>query len=47
MGGAAAPAAAAGDDLVARLGKLKSLLDAGLISQDDFDTKKAAILAEI
>jgi membrane protease subunit (stomatin/prohibitin family) len=44
---AAAPAAPAGDDLVARLGKLKGLLDAGLISQDDFDTKKASILAEL
>ena len=53
MTGAAAPAAAAapvapaGDDLVARLGKLKGLLDAGLISQDDFDTKKAEILAAL
>lgn len=44
---AAAPAASAGDDLVARLGKLKGLLDAGLISQDDFDTKKAEILAAL
>jgi membrane protease subunit (stomatin/prohibitin family) len=48
-GAAAAPPApaAAVDDLGARLGKLKSLLEAGLISQDDFDTKKAAIIAEI
>ena len=48
---AAAPAAAApaagGGDLAARLGKLKSLLDSGLISQEDFDAKKSEILAEI
>ena len=43
----AAPAAPSGNDLVARLGKLKTLLDAGLISQDDFDAKKAEILASI
>lgn len=44
---AAAPAAPAGNDLVARLGKLKGLMDAGLISQEDFDAKKAEILSEI
>ena len=44
---APAPAAPAGDDLVARLGKLKGLMDAGLISQTDFDAKKAEILSEI
>jgi membrane protease subunit (stomatin/prohibitin family) len=43
----AAPAAPSADDLVARLGKLKTLLDAGLISQDDFDAKKGEILASI
>ena len=31
------------DDLVARLGKLKSLMDAGLINQEEFDAKKAGI----
>ena len=44
---APAPAAPAADDLVARLGKLKSLMDAGLISEADFDAKKAEILAAI
>ncbi len=44
---AAAPAAPSGDDLVSRLGKLKGLLDAGLITQDDFDAKKAEILSSI
>ena len=44
---AAAPAAPAGDDLVTRLGKLKTLLDAGLISQADFDAKKAEILSDL
>ncbi len=54
MGGAtaaaaapAAPGAGGGDDMVARLTKLKSLLDAGVISQEDFDAKKAEILAAI
>jgi membrane protease subunit (stomatin/prohibitin family) len=44
---AAAPAAPSANDLVARLGKLKTLLDAGLIDQSDFDAKKAEILADI
>jgi hypothetical protein len=39
----AVPAASA-DDPIAKLGKLKSMLDAGLISQEDFDKKKAEIL---
>jgi len=43
----AAPAAPSGNDLASRLGKLKTLLDGGLISQEDFDAKKAEILAEI
>ncbi len=43
----AAPAAPAGNDLASRLGKLKTLLDAGLISQADFDAKKNEILSEI
>ncbi len=54
MGGAtaapaapAAPAASGGDDMVARLTKLKGLLDAGVISQEDFDAKKAEILAAL
>lgn len=42
----AAPASG-GDDVATRLGKLKGLLDQGLISQDDFDAKKQAILAEL
>lgn len=45
---APAPAPAAGPgDLATRLGKLKTLLDAGLISQADFDAKKAEILSSI
>ena len=43
----AAPAAPSGNDLVSRLQKLKTLMDAGLISQADFDAKKAEILADI
>jgi len=40
-----APAAAAGgDDLVARLGELKRLLDAGALSQPEFDAAKARVL---
>ena len=30
-----------------RLAKLKSLLDGALITQEEFDTKKAAILASL
>ena len=40
----AAPAAAAGDDPVAALTKAKQLLDAGLISQADYDAAKAKAL---
>ncbi|MCB1273951.1 MAG: SHOCT domain-containing protein, partial [Leucobacter sp.] len=44
---AAAPAAAeapAGDDPMAKLAKLKEMLDAGLITQDDYDAAKAKAL---
>ncbi|NCN04716.1 MAG: SPFH domain-containing protein [Spirochaetales bacterium] len=37
----------AADDPMESLGKLKKLLDAGLISQGEFDTKKAEILARL
>lgn len=37
QGGGAKPA---GDDAAARIAKLKSLLDGGLITQEEFDTKK-------
>ena len=50
MGGAqnqAQAPAAPQNDLAARLGKLKSLLDSGLIDQADFDARKAEILSEI
>ncbi len=47
MGGQAAAPAPAGNDLAARLGKLKTLLDQGLIDQADFDKRKAEILSEI
>ena len=43
-GQAAAPAA---DDPTARLAKLKSMLDQELISQEEFDKKKAEILSEL
>jgi membrane protease subunit (stomatin/prohibitin family) len=43
-GGATAPAAA---DPVAVLGKLKEMLDAGLISQAEYDSKKAEILGRM
>ena len=43
---AAAPAPAA-EDPVAVLGKLKQLLDAGLIAQEDYDTKKAEVLSRL
>lgn len=46
---AAAPTAPAGGatGIKARLKKLKELLDAGLISQDEYNTKRKAILSEI
>ncbi|MCB1145444.1 MAG: SPFH domain-containing protein [Leptospiraceae bacterium] len=37
----------AGDDPAAKLTKLKGLLDGGLISQEEFDKKKAEILANL
>ncbi len=44
-----APAAAQGgaDDLAVRLGKLKQLADAGLISQEEYSAKKQQILEEL
>lgn len=51
IGGApAAPAAAStatADDPMAKLTKLKNMLDAGLITQDEYDKKKADILASM
>ena len=45
---AAAPAApAVGTDPVARLQQLKSMLDAGLISATEYDTKKVEILSRM
>jgi membrane protease subunit (stomatin/prohibitin family) len=41
---AAAPAAPAEEDPVERLTKMKSMLDAGLITQDDYDAAKNKIL---
>ncbi|MBB4665026.1 SHOCT domain-containing protein [Conexibacter arvalis] len=37
-------APAAGGDLVAKLGELKGLLDAGALTQDEFEAAKAKIL---
>ena len=42
-----APAAANADDPMAKLQKLKSMLDMGLISQQDFDAKKQEILSTL
>ncbi|WP_374266022.1 SPFH domain-containing protein [Zoogloea sp.] len=44
---APAPAAPAADDPEARLAKLKSLLDKGLVTQADYDTAKAEILKKL
>ncbi len=45
---APAPASTGGqDDLVARLGKLKAMFENDLITQEDFDRRKAEILAEL
>ncbi len=44
-GGGAAPAGQA--DPVAKLQQLKALLDGGLITQDDYDAKKAEILKDL
>ena len=46
-GAAAAPAAAAAESPEERLGKLKGLLDRGLITQADFDGAKAEILKKL
>ncbi|MGZ5818313.1 MAG: SPFH domain-containing protein [Burkholderiaceae bacterium] len=45
--GAAAPAAAAEESAEVRLGKLKGLLDKGLISADDYNTAKAEVLKKL
>lgn len=42
-----APAPAPADDFEARLAKLKSLLDKGLVSQADYDSAKAEILKKL
>ncbi|WP_430433126.1 SPFH domain-containing protein [Methyloversatilis sp.] len=44
---APAPAAPAADAPEVRLGKLKSLLDGGLITQADYDTAKAEVIKQI
>ncbi|RBL29904.1 hypothetical protein BRN43_09995, partial [Xanthomonas oryzae pv. oryzae] len=38
---------AASDDPVQVLSKLKQLLDAGLVTQEEFDAKKAEVLARL
>ncbi len=42
-----APAAPAAEDPMESLGKLKKLLDAGLISQAEYDAKKAEVLSRL
>ena len=42
---APAPAAAPAPDMVAQLTQLKSLLDSGALSQEEFDAAKAKLLA--
>jgi len=44
---AAAPPTPSVDDLNTRLGKLKALLDKGAISQEEYDTERKRILADI
>ncbi len=46
-GQVAAPSAASGDDPLATLGKLKQMLDAGLISPAEYEGKKADVLAKM
>jgi Short C-terminal domain len=41
---AAPPAAAGGQDVVARLSELKGLLDAGALTQEEFDAAKRQVL---
>jgi hypothetical protein len=43
----AQPAAPSQEDPVAKLKQLKDMLDAGLITQDEYDKTKAAVLAKI
>lgn len=45
--GSTQSAAPAADDPIAVLGKLKQLLDAGLIEQSDYDAKKAEVLGRM
>ena len=40
-------AAPAGDDPMAALSKAKQLLDAGLITQEEYDAKKAEVLGNL
>jgi membrane protease subunit (stomatin/prohibitin family) len=47
IGSATASTAGAPSDPAARLGKLKALLDQGLIDQTDFDKRKAEILRDV
>jgi putative oligomerization/nucleic acid binding protein len=48
MAGAAAPAAPdTGSDPAVRLRKLQELLDAGLLTQDEYETKRAEIINAI
>jgi putative oligomerization/nucleic acid binding protein len=42
---AAAPAAGGGVDIVGELTKLKGLLDAGVLNQEEFEAAKAKVLA--
>jgi len=44
---APAPAAAAGDDIMAKLGQLKKMLDAGLIEAAEYAEKKKELLAKM
>jgi hypothetical protein len=44
---AAAPAAAPVDDPMEKLTKLKSMLDMGVLTQEEFDAKKADILSKM
>ncbi|HYG74560.1 MAG TPA: SPFH domain-containing protein [Planctomycetota bacterium] len=43
----AAPAGGGGEDIVAKLGQLKKMLDAGLIEKAEYDEKKKELLAKM
>ena len=47
IGSSSAGTTATADDPMAKLTKLKNMFDAGLITQEEYDKKKAEILASM